>query len=210
MSKNTLSIKSAISFGWESFFNNSKFALGSIGILIALSILVEILKTTSNLIIDTDVLNFIFEVAFNIAAIYITFGILKGCIMATNKKQPKLEILKKTTFNQFAGYFAITVLLSLAVLFGLVLLIIPGIYLALRFAVVEYIYIDKNLPIFENFKESSRLTKGNKFKILGFWLVLGLFNLAGLLTLVVGLLLTIPASFFAAAHFYKQLTEQKA
>ena len=53
--------------------------------------------------------------------------------------------------------------------------------------------------------ESHRLTRGHKWQLFGFVLLLLLINLLGLLALVVGLLVSIPVSTLAFVHAYRVL-----
>ncbi len=57
----------------------------------------------------------------------------------------------------------------------------------------------------EAFRESARMTDGQKGQLFLFGLVIALFNLAGALCLLVGLLFTIPASMMAMAYVYRKL-----
>jgi uncharacterized membrane protein len=54
-------------------------------------------------------------------------------------------------------------------------------------------------------KESSRITRGHKWPLFVFLLLLVLVNLAGLLALVVGLLVSMPVSMLAFVHAYRTL-----
>ena len=100
-----------------------------------------------------------------------------------------------TLFGQGAKLFKTIVawfLFGLMVGVGLVLLIVPGIYLALRFGMFQYAIVDKNLGIMESFKYSSDLTKNNLMNLLGLVFMMFLIVIAGFLALGVGLLFAIP------------------
>jgi len=53
--------------------------------------------------------------------------------------------------------------------------------------------------------ESNRITRGHKWQLFGFVLLLLLINLLGLLALVVGILVSIPVSTLAFVHAYRVL-----
>ncbi len=104
-------------------------------------------------------------------------------------------------------YFLAAKLLSgVVVVLGLILLIVPGIMLALMFIFTPYIVIDKNLGPVEAMKESKRITDGHKWSLLWFCLVLVLLNILGAVCLLVGLLVTIPISSLAVVHAYRTLS----
>jgi uncharacterized membrane protein len=65
--------------------------------------------------------------------------------------------------------------------------------------------IDRDLGPIKAMKESKGITRGNKWPLLGFLLLLTLINLLGLIVLVVGLLVSIPISWLALVHAYRTL-----
>jgi hypothetical protein len=91
------------------------------------------------------------------------------------------------------------------VLVGLLLFVVPGIYLAIRFGQFKTAIVDQDLGILESLQYSSRLTEGNRLNL--FWLALLsiLIVLAGLLALVVGLLAALPLVYLADLLAYRWL-----
>jgi uncharacterized membrane protein len=102
----------------------------------------------------------------------------------------------------FIPYLILSLITSVAVGFGTVLLIVPGIYLALAFIVAQYALIDKNIKCVPALKESMNLTTGHKWHILGYVMVLIALNIGGAMLLLVGLLVTIPLTILSTAHLY--------
>ena len=82
----------------------------------------------------------------------------------------------------------------------------PGIIFMLMFMFVMFIVIDRGLGPVEAMKESARITRGYKWQLLGFVLVLALINVLGMLALLVGLFVTIPVTSLAFAHAYRALS----
>ena len=101
-------------------------------------------------------------------------------------------------------YFLASLLVGLIVVCGLILLIIPGIYLILRFSMTRFAVVD-GAGVNESLSLSTKLTGGVKWHLLGFFVVLILLNIVGALLLLVGLLVTMPVSMLAAAHVYLKL-----
>jgi uncharacterized membrane protein len=96
-------------------------------------------------------------------------------------------------------------LLALAVAVGFVLLIVPGIIFGLMFMFATFIVIERELGPIDALSESHRLTRGYKWPLFGFVLLLLLVNVLGLLALIVGLLVSIPVSTLAFVHAYRTL-----
>jgi hypothetical protein len=93
---------------------------------------------------------------------------------------------------------------------GFILLVIPGIYVAVRFAVLPYVFVDQKLGWKEALNEASRLSEGNRMNIFGFILLLAVMNILGALCLLVGLLVSIPVSMIATTMLYEYLKKEKS
>lgn len=111
----------------------------------------------------------------------------------------------------FAGfqYFLPLLLLSLiAGLFigiGTLLLIIPGVYLAVAYLFASYLVVDRRLDFWPAMELSRHTVNPRWFGFLVFMLLLVLLNLAGAVLLGVGLLVTIPLSFCVVTVAYAEI-----
>ncbi len=87
---------------------------------------------------------------------------------------------------------AATLLFWIMVAIGLVLLIVPGVYLALRYGQYMTAIVDRDMGIMESFYYSSAITTNNRLNLFLLSLIgIGIF-LAGCLALVVGLIFAYP------------------
>ena len=87
--------------------------------------------------------------------------------------------------------------------------LISAIYVGLRYQFMYYVALDNpGLRSKAIFKKAGELTKGNLLQLLGFGIVLGFYNLLGLICLVVGLAVTVPVSKLAHAKVYDFLKEK--
>jgi len=107
--------------------------------------------------------------------------------------------------DMFWNYLGAMILTGIIVVVGLILVIVPGIIWALRYVFVPYLVIDRGLAPLAALRESSRITYGHKWQLLGLFLALIVLNIVGAIALLVGLLVTIPLSSFALAHAYRTL-----
>jgi len=105
----------------------------------------------------------------------------------------------------FFFYLGVRILTGVAVVLGLVLLIVPGIMLALMFLFGSFIVIDRGLDPIEAMKESMHITLGYRFELLFLLLLLLGINILGVVALGVGLLVSIPVSMLALVHAYRTL-----
>lgn len=85
-----------------------------------------------------------------------------------------------------------SLLFGLMVGVGLLLLIVPGIYLALRYGQFLTAMVDRNLGILGSFSYSSSITTNNRLNLFLLALMAVAIAIAGLLALVVGLIFAYP------------------
>lgn len=96
-----------------------------------------------------------------------------------------------------------TLLYILMVALGTLLLIVPGIYLALRFSQYHSAIVDKNLGAIEALKYSARLTEGNKLNLFLLWFVCAGLVLAGIIALLIGLAFALPMVYLISYVAYR-------
>ena len=95
--------------------------------------------------------------------------------------------------------------MGLSVLAGFILLIIPGIFLAIALAFSNMPVYFNDLSAADAMKVSFRFIKKKWFSFFGFFIVLGLINVAGVLALGIGLCVTIPATYLALYAAYQDI-----
>ncbi|MEI6819849.1 MAG: DUF4339 domain-containing protein [Verrucomicrobiota bacterium] len=97
------------------------------------------------------------------------------------------------------------ILLTLMIALGCLLLIVPGIYLALRFGFCVTAIVDRDLGIIDSFKYSSSITANNRMLLLGLLLLCGLIGVAGLMACGVGLIFAAPMAWLTHLVAYRWL-----
>jgi hypothetical protein len=107
--------------------------------------------------------------------------------------------------SKASSYLIGCILYAVIVSVGLLLLIIPGIYLAIKYQFFAVCILDKDLSAVEALKMSGRITKGSWGDC--FWLVVeqGIACLLGLLALGIGLFWAVPTVLVAHGYAYRSL-----
>jgi hypothetical protein len=95
------------------------------------------------------------------------------------------------------------------VLIGLVLLIVPGLYLASRLALFSFRLIDGEANLLGSFRASAALTHGVLAQLALLLVALFLLNVLGACVLGLGLFLTVPFSVLTLAAVYRQLAAKE-
>ncbi len=107
------------------------------------------------------------------------------------------------------GYFLPLLLaglaISLIVAAGIMLLIIPGIYLSVAYLFALNLVVDHGMEFWQAMETSRKVVTKHWFAIFWFTLLMSLVNLLGIAALGVGLLVTIPVTACATAVAYRQI-----
>jgi hypothetical protein len=93
----------------------------------------------------------------------------------------------------------------LAVTGGLALLIVPGIYLAIRYCLFAQVITDTSASALAALRKAAALAHGNWAPLGALFLIAFLFNIAGMSLLGIGLIISFPVSLLAIAGFYRSL-----
>jgi hypothetical protein len=95
------------------------------------------------------------------------------------------------------------ILYGLMVAAGLILFIVPGIYLALRFGQYQNAIVDRDMGVFESFAYSSSITTNNRLNLFILAILSVLIVIAGMIALFVGLIFAYPIVWLAAIVAYR-------
>ena len=192
----------AIRFGWNTMKANFWFFVGlfmfTFVLYLALGFVEKLAENASPL----------FAFFINLAALPVQLFIGIGVIRITlkfcdNEKGGFSDLFSGFPF--FLKYLGGSIVYGLIVLLGMLLLIVPGVIWAIKYQFFGYLIIDQGLGPIAAIKKSAAITKGSKWDLCTFGLLLGCVNLLGILCLLVGFLATAPATMLAAAYVYRKL-----
>src|SRR6266571_1825278 len=105
----------------------------------------------------------------------------------------------------FVDLFLAGFITFLLTLLGFFCLILPGIYLAVAWMFTSILVIDKRLDFWSAMELSRRMVTKHWFKVFGFFLVLLVMNLAGLLVCGIGVFFTAPIALAATVFAYEDI-----
>jgi hypothetical protein len=113
-------------------------------------------------------------------------AIISGAVGDMNGRQVSVAESLRIGLRAFLPLIGLSILLGIAVVIGLCLFIVPGVFLALMWCVAVPAYVIEQPGVFESFGRSAALTEGNRLRI--FALGILFFVAALILGLVVGAL----------------------
>ena len=151
------------------------------------------------------------NVVLNIVSLFITgyiqVGIALYCLELYKGKDVGLEKI----FSGFKGYKPVVILLLYVVVIflGFILLIVPGIILALMYSQVFFILAeDPDVGVIEAFNLSHKMMKNNKMQLFMLNLEALFYFFIGVFTLFIWWIWLIPRYSVAYAGFYDSLKSQ--
>lgn len=114
------------------------------------------------------------------------------------------------SLREFTLFFFSTIVYAILIVAGMAIFVVPGIFFAIVFSFFPFIMIDRHYGIFASFKESLRITRGNRLSVLWLMLILAAINVLGFLFVGIGVLATVPYTVLTYAYAYTQLSSAAA
>lgn len=190
-----------IKTGWEKFKQNYGLILLRAFLMFLISALFGF--AMENFFKDANVLKYVLETILDtFIQIFLLMTFInvfddtkRGCI---------------ADFLTFIRFMVANFLYGIIVLVGLLLLIFPGVYLAIRLQFIFYLLLDKEMSIKEAFSSSWKMTEEKTSDLFCFGVLIFCFNVLGVVCLLVGLVVTIPVSTLAVIGLYRELESQSA
>lgn len=111
------------------------------------------------------------------------------------------------TWTEVLYLVGIALLGGLIVLCGLILLIIPGIYVGIRLSLANYAYLDRHETVQKSLRYSWNITKGKFWTVLLTSIVVVALYVLGVFALGIGLFIAYPLASILMARLYYALSD---
>jgi hypothetical protein len=138
------------------------------------------------------------------------FGMFFGLGLLNGRFTSFIDLMKNISLNQIFRFSIASLVFGLFMMFGLLLFILPGIYIAVRYGYIPFRYAtneDKTLE--ETYHEVKKVTKNILTKYFILNLGLGIILLiATLATFGLGIFITAPLGMISSAYIYKSIFDQ--
>jgi len=119
------------------------------------------------------------------------------CLLRIRQKKPINFVDFFWCFNDFGRllhYYLMVVLMTIAIVVGMIFLIVPGIYLVVALHLSSAWFVLRKQDAIVCLKASMDLVNGRWWYMAGLLLLLGLLNILGACFFVIGLLISVPLS----------------
>ena len=148
----------------------------------------------------------ILHLAFFVFFSGLMLGFHRIALESVNGKAPKLANLT-ALLGRGPTFLLAFCIYSAAVVGGLVLLVVPGIYVAVKYALFGQVLATTSTTAPQALREAAVLSDGRWWTLFSLLLIAMLLNLAGLAFLGLGLLITFPVSLLATSNLYRSLQQ---
>jgi uncharacterized membrane protein len=151
------------------------------------------------------------NVLLNIVIVCVTAYIQVGVALYSLEVYKGKKVGLETIFSRLNGFKPIifTLIYTLIVFLGLILLVVPGIILGLMYSQVFYILADNpDIGVTEAFNMSSKMMKNNMLQLFMLNLEALLYFIAGIFTLLIWWVWLVPRYYVAFAAFYEAIKNE--
>ncbi len=197
-------IEEALKVGWDGTKKNFWMLLGMFlvvhGPYFVCAVIHAFLKESHPIIAWVVLMiGLLIQVPFSLGLVKVTIKIANGENVAFN------DLL--SVVSRSFSYVGAALMFFIALWIGLMLFVVPGAIIALKFQFYAYFIADKGMGPIEALKASWEVTKDVKLRLFLFYLVLGVVNTVGLLALIIGMIPASMVSVIATAFIYSRLVE---
>lgn len=165
-----ISIRDLLRESWALYKNNFALFAKIIAWLIIPSVILSLLPYLVSSPVAFLAANFMISLASWVLSVLITIAIILAMDAVLKKEPIKLKNIYNLSYSKTFSGILISILVSLAVGFGTILLIIPGIIFSVWFSFSLYVLVLENKKGTEALSASRQLVKGKFWPILWRWI----------------------------------------
>ena len=202
MAELTFSPGPIIRKGWEFTRNNIIVMLGLLLLEIVIYVILSLIGGSDTYSVRYILISLISALVLQ----YYSLAFYKITLDITDGGEAGFSVFSKVK-RLFIPYFFTNVVVGIIVLAGLVIFIIPGVYLWVRLAYAPMFVITNGANPLDAIQQSWSLTSGFFWPVLGLGLLLLLLNVLGVIALVVGFFITSIITMFAYTISFRTLEQ---
>lgn len=203
MQKRTLDLAQLFKYSYETFKKYAGYIIGIMMTYYVLGIVPQVyfmLGAPETPTISSQLLS----LCLTFIQLYISLGFIKIMLLLIDGEFTRVADLFNNA-HLFISYFIASFLYGIAVLIGLFLLIVPGIFLSIRLQFYPYFIIEHGDTALTAMKKSYDLSENLTLELLLFGILVVILNALGMLLVGIGIVFTYPLTTMATAVIYKGL-----
>ena len=208
MSQLSIDLLPLFKFSFGQFKKYASFIVGAMLTYLVLGIIPQVYLMLQNPQTPTSSQQF---VSFLLTMVQLFLGLGFTKIMLRLVQDKFVEVADMfNNFKLFLSYFVASFLYGFGVMLGTFLLVLPGIFIAIRFQFYPYFILEEGVSSFTALRKSYDLSQDLTLELFLLGIVIVALNVAGIFLFGVGIIITYPLTTMATAIVYKSLTEEEA
>ena len=197
----SFSKKEILSQAFESTKKNFLFLLGVLVIFFVYSVVRGLVSAATK---EFFLVAFLISILFLLGQMVLQLGMVKVSLDLVDRGKAEFSELYMS-YPKLLNFLVASIVYGFVVVLGLILFVIPGIYLIIRYQFYTYYILDKNASAIDSLHMSADMTRGNILNLFLLSIIIVFINILGAILLFVGLLFTIPMSMMVYAYLYRKL-----
>lgn len=193
-------VGAALSYGWKKFQANVGPLIAIVAVPVVINIVISIIGIATRSIAIQLLLNVVSFVVSTVAAL----GITRAALMVTAGETP--DFGRAFQYDRWGEWFVFSIVFGLMVGIGLLLCLIPGLFVIAFFGLAPFFFVDQRMSLGDALTASRTAvsSKGLAFPILLSVIVGAL----GVIACFVGIFITYPVAYIAVAFLYRYAVGQ--
>jgi uncharacterized membrane protein len=183
----------ALKAGWPLVQRNPGALIGGFVVIGVLNVVVQAIHIP----VVSPIISFV-------ASVFLMAGYFSIALNVLDNRPAAIGDLFKPV-PQLSSMLAVNFITSVAVIIGMVLLVIPGLILAILLGFAPLLVLEQNMAPMDALKRSVDLSKPLFGKLIVFGIVAGIVNFIGALLMGLGLLVTVPMTIMAWVSIYRSV-----
>jgi len=174
-----------------------------IGAGIAFGVFANIIARTEADPSVIGILSIVFQLVITVIALPMSISIMVMAMRHANRKSVSAgEIFRH--FGVMGTLFLAYLIMTIMIMIGVVLLVLPGIYLMFAYIYAMPLALEKKMGAWHSLETSRKATTKVWFRLVGLLLLISLINMLGILT-IVGWIWTVPWTVLTFSMVYQKI-----
>jgi uncharacterized membrane protein len=206
MQQLSINLASLFKFCFQQYKAYASFIIGAALTFIVLAVIPQVyfmMRAPESPTVETQFISFLLTAV----QIFLSLGFTKLMLLLVQDAYVSVADMFNN-FRIFFSYFVASFIYGLAVSLGLLLLVLPGIWIAIRFQFFPYFIIENGDSSFTALQKSFNLSQDLLLELFVFGVAVVFLNLIGALLFGIGIIFTYPLTTMATAVIYRSLIEE--
>lgn len=206
MAQRSIDLVEVFKFSYNQYKKYASFVIGAMLTFFVLAVIPQVyfmMRAPESPTTKTQIISLVLTTI----QLFLSLGFIKIMLLLVQDKFVRVADMFNN-FRIFLSYFVASFLYGIAVTLGIFLLVLPGIFIAIRFQFFPYFILEEKDSSFTALRKSYYLSQNLTVELFLFGVVVVALNIVGVLLLGIGIIFTYPLTTMATAVIYRSLIEE--